>query len=151
MDDEVGLPRATINKMIRDSMPSDSRLSADCCDKLIECATEFVNLLSSEANEVCSAQEKSTIHPDHVVKALEQLQFGFLLPGVQETYSKFKAEHKHGEKRAFKKSGADKVGMSEEEQIALQQQMFAAARARSMGSADFSSFVPPRPPAPAPP
>jgi hypothetical protein len=38
------------------------------------------------------------------------------------------------------------VGMSEEEQIALQQQMFAAARARSMGSADLSGFISSPPP-----
>jgi len=146
MDEEVGLPRATINKIIRDAMPSDSRLSADACDKLIECATEFVNLVSSEANDVCSTEGKSTIHPDHVVTALGKLQFTYLLPEVQQTYDAYKAEHKHGDKKASKRSGADKVGMSEEEQIALQQQMFAAARARSMGSADLSGFISSPPP-----
>jgi histone H3/H4 len=110
MDEEVGLPRATINKIIRDAMPSDSRLSADACDKLIECATEFVNLVSSEANDVCSTEGKSTIHPDHVVTALGKLQFTYLLPEVQQTYDAYKAEHKHGDKKASKRSGADKAG-----------------------------------------
>ena len=32
---------------------------------------EFINLISSESNEVCSREEKRTIAPEHVLKALE--------------------------------------------------------------------------------
>lgn len=32
---------------------------------------EFINLVSSESNEVCSKEEKRTIAPEHVLKALE--------------------------------------------------------------------------------
>jgi hypothetical protein len=32
--------------------------------------SEFINLLSSESNEVCSREEKKTIAPEHVLKAL---------------------------------------------------------------------------------
>lgn len=32
--------------------------------------TEFVHLVSSEANEICSKENKKTIAPDHVIKAL---------------------------------------------------------------------------------
>ncbi|KAF5933821.1 hypothetical protein HYC85_029992 [Camellia sinensis] len=34
---------------------------------------EFINLISSESNEVCSREEKRTIAPEHVLKALELL------------------------------------------------------------------------------
>lgn len=34
---------------------------------------EFINLVSSESNEVCSREEKRTIAPEHVLKALEVL------------------------------------------------------------------------------
>lgn len=33
--------------------------------------SEFINLISSESNEVCSREEKKTIAPEHVLKALE--------------------------------------------------------------------------------
>jgi len=141
-DDEVGLPRATINKMIRDAMPKDARLSSDCCEKIMQCCNEFINLVSSEANEICTKEGKSTILPDHVVKALKDLQYHDLLPGVQAVWDKHKSEHKWGDKKASKRSGADKCGMSQEEQIALQQQMFAAARARSMTQNEFNAVLP---------
>jgi hypothetical protein len=32
---------------------------------------EFVNLLSSEANELCDKDKKSTINPEHVLAAME--------------------------------------------------------------------------------
>lgn len=32
---------------------------------------EFINLISSESNEVCSREEKRTIAPEHVLKALQ--------------------------------------------------------------------------------
>lgn len=34
---------------------------------------EFINLISSESNEVCSREEKRTIAPEHVLKALQVL------------------------------------------------------------------------------
>lgn len=33
--------------------------------------TEFINLISSESNEICSKEEKRTIAPEHVLRALE--------------------------------------------------------------------------------
>eukprot|EP00951_Prasinocladus_malaysianus_P007311 scaffold52609_cov47-Prasinocladus_malaysianus.AAC.4 len=139
MDEEVALPRATLNKMIRDALPGDMRLSSDCNDKMIECCEEFISLIASEANEVSSKDGKSTILPEHVVSALGELQFHDFVGPVQEVWQKYKAENKHGEKKLSKKSGADKAGMSEEEQIALQQKMFAAARARSMGESQLGA------------
>jgi ATP/ADP translocase len=40
---------------------------------LFYCLAEFINLVSSESNEVCSREEKRTIAPEHVLKALEVL------------------------------------------------------------------------------
>jgi len=31
---------------------------------------EFINLVSSESNEVCNREERRTIAPEHVLKAL---------------------------------------------------------------------------------
>ena len=32
---------------------------------------EFINLISSESNEICGKQDKRIIAPEHVLKALE--------------------------------------------------------------------------------
>jgi histone H3/H4 len=36
-----------------------------------DCVAEFINLISSESNEICSKEEKRTIAPEHVLRALE--------------------------------------------------------------------------------
>ena len=36
---------------------------------------EFINLVSSESNDVCSREEKRTIAPEHVLKALEVFNY----------------------------------------------------------------------------
>ena len=45
-------------------------------------------------------------------------------------------------RKAMKKTGADREGLSEEEQIKIQQEMFAAARLRSMGSQALPALHP---------
>lgn len=40
---------------------------------------EFINLISSESNEVCNREEKRTIAPEHVLKALEVFQKSYTL------------------------------------------------------------------------
>lgn len=35
------------------------------------CFVEFINLVSSESNDVCNKEDKRTIAPEHVLKALQ--------------------------------------------------------------------------------
>lgn len=51
-DSDAALPKATVLKLVRESLPPDIRISADAQDVLVECATEFVKLLGTQANEV---------------------------------------------------------------------------------------------------
>jgi hypothetical protein len=44
---------------------------------------EFINLLSSESNEVCSREEKKTIAPEHVLKALSVSLFSQIITLLQ--------------------------------------------------------------------
>ncbi|XP_024369784.1 uncharacterized protein [Physcomitrium patens] len=92
---------------------------------------EFINLISSESNEICSKDEKRTIAPEHVLRALEILGFGEYIGEVQAAYEQHKNESLESPKvggRWAKEGGGG--GMTEEEAIAAQQRMFAEARAR---------------------
>ncbi|XP_010936788.1 protein Dr1 homolog isoform X2 [Elaeis guineensis] len=87
---------------------------------------EFINLVSSESNEVCSREEKRTIAPEHVLKALEVLGFGEYIEEVYAAYEQHKLDTLDSPKGG-KFSG---IEMTEEEALAEQQRMFAEARAR---------------------
>ncbi|KAL2896637.1 Protein Dr1-like protein [Bienertia sinuspersici] len=75
--EDASLPKATMTKIIKEMLPPDVRVARDAQDLLIECCVEFINLVSSESNEVCNREEKRTIAPEHVLKALEVFASSF--------------------------------------------------------------------------
>ncbi|CAN6584976.1 unnamed protein product [Malus baccata var. baccata] len=94
---------------------------------------EFINLISSESNEVCGREEKRTIAPEHVLKALQVLGFSEYIEEVYSAYEQHKLETMHDLSKSVKWGNG--VEMTEEEALAEQQRMFAEARARMNGGA----------------
>ncbi|KAL4559373.1 hypothetical protein LXL04_031511 [Taraxacum kok-saghyz] len=91
---------------------------------------EFINLISSESNEVCGREDRRTIAPEHVLKALEVLGFGEYIEEVYAAYEQHKHETMDTVRGVKCTNGAE---MTEEEALAEQQRMFAEARARMNG------------------
>ncbi|WFD44610.1 negative cofactor 2 transcription regulator complex subunit ncb2 [Malassezia psittaci] len=126
-DEELSLPKATIQKLIQDYLPSDMSCAKDTRDLLIECCVEFIHLVSSEANEACEKDSKKTIAPDHVVKALVDLGFEKYTHEVRDVLN----DHKqHQKERERKSSRFEMSGLTEEELQKQQEQLFAASKAR---------------------
>lgn len=71
-DDDLTLPRASINKMIKELVPN-LRVANESRELLLNCCTEFIHLISSEANDVCNQRSKKTINAEHVLEALDRL------------------------------------------------------------------------------
>ncbi|KAK6250149.1 hypothetical protein SCA6_004154 [Theobroma cacao] len=156
--EDASLPKATMTKIIKEMLPPDVRVARDAQDLLIECCVvpivfvasqasiklflvidenfkpfaEFINLISSESNDVCNREEKRTIAPEHVLKALEVLGFGEYIEEVYAAYEQHKIETMDSLKGGKWSNGAE---MTEEEAVAEQQRMFAEARARMNGGA----------------
>lgn len=124
---------ATMTKIIKEMLPPDVRVARDAQDLLIECCVEFINLVSSESNEVCNREDKRTIAPEHVLKALEVLGFGEYIEEVYAAYEHHKLETMQDSIKGGKLSNV--AEMTEEEALAEQQRMFAEARARMNGEA----------------
>ncbi|KAL3690704.1 hypothetical protein R1sor_004355 [Riccia sorocarpa] len=121
-----------MTKIIKEMLPPDVRVAKDAQDLLVECCVEFINLISSESNEICSKEEKRTIAPEHVLRALEILGFGEYIGEVQAAYEQHRFETLDSPKAGGRWGHKEPVpgGMTEEEAIAAQQRMFAEARAR---------------------
>ncbi|EHB04810.1 Protein Dr1 [Heterocephalus glaber] len=88
-DDDLTIPRAAINKMIKETLPN-VRVANDARELVVNCCTEFIHLVSSEANEICNKSEKKTISPEHVIQALESLGFGSYISEVKEVLQECK-------------------------------------------------------------
>ncbi|XP_010547722.1 PREDICTED: protein Dr1 homolog isoform X2 [Tarenaya hassleriana] len=126
--EDASLPKATMTKIIKEMLPPDVRVARDAQDLLIECCVEFINLVSSESNEVCNREDKRTIAPEHVFRALQDLGFGEYIAEVYAAYEQHKFETMDTQRSGkWNSSGAE---MTEEEAAAAQQRMFAEARAR---------------------
>jgi histone H3/H4 len=63
-DDELYLPRTVVNKLIKEMVPN-IRVSTDARDLLLNCCSEFIHLLASEASEASERQQKKVISPGH--------------------------------------------------------------------------------------
>ncbi|MCO5610717.1 hypothetical protein L7F22_064958 [Adiantum nelumboides] len=122
---------ATMTKIIKEMLPRHVRVARDAQDLLVECCVEFINLISSESNEICSREDKRTIAPEHVMKALEVLGFGDYLEEVHLALEEHRREALDSPKGGGK-WGKDGMGMTEEEAVAEQQRMFAEARERML-------------------
>ena len=75
MADEVGLPKATMQRVMKDRLPAGMAMAADAREIVTKCCEEFVHLISATANELSEQEKKSTITPEHVLKALQDLGY----------------------------------------------------------------------------
>lgn len=123
-----------------------------------------MNLLSSEANELCEKGKKKTVGPEHVLEAMEArphaavtqsachrraesrasqaLGFSAHSAEVTAALEAWKAEDKTTGARRAKLKGKD-TGMTAEEAAAAQAQLFAAARASCYGEQGAGGAAPP--------
>lgn len=60
----------------------------------LACCTEFVKMLYTEANDVCTNEKKNTIVPDHVLKAVEQLDLQDWMEPLQKALVEYKDQNK---------------------------------------------------------
>lgn len=123
-DDELSIPRASLNKMIKELIPN-IRVANDARELILNCCTEFIHLVSSEANDICNKQQKKTISPEHVLAALDSLGFS----GYKEDAVAVLEEAKAVAARKRKGSSRlENLGIPEEELLRQQQELFARAR-----------------------
>lgn len=67
----VSLPSVPLSRVLSSSLRAEFVCSSSARDLLHECCKEMVQLLASEANEMCVQEKKSRITPEHLCKALE--------------------------------------------------------------------------------
>lgn len=93
-ESDVSLPRSTMAQKIREAFPTELRVAGATMDLIIECCTEFIQLVTSEANDICDADNKATMNPEHIIKALQQLEFSEFEEDLVQLLEQFKQENK---------------------------------------------------------
>ncbi|KAF2828745.1 histone-fold-containing protein [Ophiobolus disseminans] len=125
-NDDLSLPKATVQKIVQDILASEPGMTfaKDSRDLLIECCVEFITLISSEANEIAEKDAKKTIACEHVKAALEELDFGDYVPAILDVAQDYKKTQQNREKKQTK---IEQSGLTEEELIRAQEELFKSA------------------------
>lgn len=125
--DDLSLPKATVQKIISEISPSDLTFSKETRDLLIECCVEFIQLISTESNDIAEREAKKTIAGEHVVKALEDLGFQEYVADIQDLLNEHREQQRTKEKKQTK---LERSGLTEEELLRQQEELFGKARER---------------------
>ncbi|XP_071489260.1 protein Dr1-like [Diadema setosum] len=123
-DEELTVPRAPLNKMIKELLPN-VRVANDARELILDCCTEFIQLVSSEANDICNRQAKKTISPEHALQALDSLGFGDYLHECKSVLEECKTV---AAKKRRASTRLENLGIPEEELLRQQQELFEKAR-----------------------
>lgn len=127
-NEDLSLPRATVQKILTEILPRDTCLSKEAREALIECCINFIMIVATESNDIAEQDLKKTISTDHVINALRTLGFEHYIPVLEEFVESCRNNAKIKEKR--KESKFVKSGLTEEELLAKQQELFKASRDR---------------------
>jgi hypothetical protein len=116
-------------------------MSKEVKDKMCEISLDFVHLLSSEANAVSEKEKKKMILTDHVMGALKSLGFNEFVPAVEQEVLHFTKTSKETARKPFR---LENSGLSTEELLSQQEELFARAREKmnSVQSTPVSSVAP---------
>lgn len=126
-NEDLSLPKATVQKIIAEILPKDIAISKEAREAITECSIEFIMMLSTQLNDIAEKEAKKTIASDHVVKALEELDFNNYLEIINKILSEQKELLKGKEKRNNKFQSS---GLSEEELLRQQEELFKKSRDR---------------------
>lgn len=130
---DIALPKATVNKFANEIASNlDVRLTADTRDLVVACCTEFVQLLSSEANDICEKEGRKTITPEHILRALRALGMHRFIDDVTAAYEGAKQDERNRPRGAGKRANAKKAPVDTEELLRQQELLFAMARSDPM-------------------
>ncbi|KAF7684133.1 Negative cofactor 2 complex subunit beta [Astathelohania contejeani] len=124
-EDELTLPKASVDKLISDSCPKGMTSNREVKELIMECCVEFIHLITSGANEICAKENKKTITHQHIYKSLETLGYSEYLKECEVVYEDYLevSKLKPSKTNKFKDSG-----LSMEELLAQQQALFENAK-----------------------
>lgn len=120
-DEELTIPRAAMNKLIKELLP-DIRVANDSRELILQYCSEFIHCITSEANAICEEQQKKTMSAEHVLGALDKLGFSEYKISAESVLLDCKR------KRRRQSTRLEHLGIPEEELLRQQQELFAKAK-----------------------
>jgi histone H3/H4 len=74
-DQERFLPIANVSRIMKESLPDNSKISKDAKECIQECVSEFISFVTSEASDRCMHEKRKTINAEDILWAMNSLGF----------------------------------------------------------------------------
>ncbi|CAL8094169.1 unnamed protein product [Calicophoron daubneyi] len=131
-EDEVSIPRASLNKFIKEVVP-DARLTTETRELLLNCCHAFIHALATQANIACASAKRKTISPEHIFQGLDAMNLSAYkecaLVASEEAKEELKGRRLLSASYRFKHQDSEEL----ERLMIQQQEMFLQARADFAG------------------
>jgi len=79
----VELPKATVERIAKNVLPDNTQISNDAKLAISKAAQVFILYLTATANDIREEKGKGTIAPEHVIRALEDTEFGMFIESAK--------------------------------------------------------------------
>ena len=89
-DHERFLPIANINRIMKEALSKEYKISKDARECVQECVSEFIAFITCEACEITKDEKRKTINGDDILKAMTDLNFAEYLDNIEYYNKKYK-------------------------------------------------------------
>ncbi|EYU44064.1 hypothetical protein MIMGU_mgv1a024505mg [Erythranthe guttata] len=72
---DLYMPMTNIVRVLLRGLPPHAKIPDDAKEIIQECVSEFISIVTSEANEKAHREYRKTIHPEDVIAAMSSLAF----------------------------------------------------------------------------
>ncbi|EKM51031.1 uncharacterized protein PHACADRAFT_262974 [Phanerochaete carnosa HHB-10118-sp] len=109
--DAYELPKSLVTKLARSAIPENAKLQKETVLALMKGSTVFINYLGA-AHDVASQKQHKSVSASDVLKALELLDLGDMMPKLQQELTAYRNNQKPDKRRGGAKGKAKDAGES---------------------------------------
>lgn len=108
---DIELPMSIVTKIIKESLPQGVIISKDCRLAIAKAASIFVLYTTATANNLVMENKRKTLRDMDVLTALEEMDFGEMVPKLKEALEVYKESN-----RSKKQAAAERKKQANAEQ-----------------------------------
>ena len=90
------LPIANIARIMKNTLPEQSKIAKDSKETVQECVSEFISFITSEASDKCQQEKRKTINGDDLLWAMSTLGFDKYVEPLKEYLRKYRETVRSG-------------------------------------------------------
>lgn len=96
-DQERFLPIANINRIMKEALPKDTKISKEARECVQECVSEFIAFITCESCEITKEEKRKTINGEDIIRSMSELNFQDYIENIKYYNKKYKLVLKGGQ------------------------------------------------------